>query len=292
MTLTTVAPAKINLTLEVLGKRDDGYHEIRSVIQTIELHDAMSFAGAEGLEVVYEGRSAPEGDLVPRAAAAFAAATGRSGVRIDVLKRIPQAAGLGGGSADAAATLRGLNTLWGTELDAARLGEIGASLGSDVAFFAHGGTALAEGRGEKVTPLPDAAEMWLVLLTPPIAIAGKTRAMYGALRPEDFSDGSRTSALVDRLASGGAIEESSLGNAFERAAFDVFEGLGKYRAWLLEAGSSSVHLCGAGPTMFALTSGEAEARAIRGRLTRPKMGERTWVVRTIGRDEATLVWEG
>jgi 4-diphosphocytidyl-2C-methyl-D-erythritol kinase len=116
--------------------------------------------------------------------------------------------------------------------------------------------------------------------------------MYGALRSSDFSDGSRTSAFVERLQSGGAIEDSMLGNAFERAAFEVFAGLSKHRDWLREAGAASVHLCGAGPALFALASGEAEARAMRRRLTRPKMGERSYVVRTIGRAEATLVWEG
>jgi 4-diphosphocytidyl-2-C-methyl-D-erythritol kinase len=291
MTLTTVAPAKINWTLEVLGKRDDGYHEIRSVMQTIELHDELSFEPSDAIEVTYEGQEAPEGDLVARAAEAFAERTGGHGARISVRKRVLEAAGLGGGSSDAAATLRGLNQLWGVGSMDERLAEMGSELGSDVAFFSHGGTALAEGRGERVTPLPDAPQAWLVLLVPAISLPAKTRAMYSTLRAEDFTDGSRTAALVERLATEDGIEDGSLCNAFERAAYEHFPGLGKFRDWLIEAGAGSVHLCGAGPALFALASGEPEARAIRGRLNRQRHGERVHVVRTVGPTEATLVWD-
>lgn len=291
MTLTTVAPAKINWTLEVVGKRDDGYHEIRSVMQTIELHDELSFEPSDAIEVTYEGREPPEGDLVARAASVFAKQTGGRGARIDVRKRVPEAAGLGGGSSDAAATLRGLNQLFEAGRTGGQLADMGAELGSDVAFFSHGGTGLAEGRGERVTPLPDAPQSWLVLLVPAIALPEKTRTMYSALRAEDFTDGSRTAALVERLAAGSGIEDEMLYDAFERAAYEQFLGLGKFRDWLIEAGARSVHLCGSGPALFALASGEPEARAIRGRLNRQRHGERVHVVRTVGRAEATLVWD-
>lgn len=282
MVLTTVAPAKINWTLEVLGRREDGYHEIRSVMQTIELHDEVVVAESDGVEL-----ASVRAAIDALGEAGYELRTG-----VDVAKRIPVAAGLGGGSSDAAATLRLLDQAHGLNLGVDQLADIGAGVGSDVPFFVHGGTAMVEGRGECVTPLADVPPTWLVLVAPPIAIAEKTRTMYGALSRSDFGDGSRTAALVEQLQGGGAINDEMFCNAFERAAFEVFEGLGKYREWLLKAGASTVHLCGAGPALFALASGEAEARAIRARLTRPKMGERTWVVRTIGRAEATLVWEG
>ncbi len=291
MTLTTIAPAKINWTLEVVGKRDDGYHEIRSVMQTIELHDELSFEPSDAIEVTYEGREPPEGDLVARATSVFARQTGGRGARINVRKRVPEAAGLGGGSSDAAATLRALNRIWGAGYTDEPLAEIGSELGSDVAFFSHGGTALAEGRGERVTPLADAPQSWLVLLVPAISLPEKTRAMYSALGADDFTDGSRTAALVERLAAGSGIEDEMLYDAFERAAYEQFLGLGKFRDWLIEAGARSVHLCGSGPALFALASGEPEARAIRGRLNRQRHGERVHVVRTVGRAEATLVWD-
>ncbi len=106
------------------------------------------------------------------------------------------AAGLGGGSSDAAAALRGLDELWRLGRGDARLAEMGTEIGSDVAFFVHGGTALAEGRGERVTPLPDISPVWLVLLVPHFRLPAKTRRMYDALTPADFSDGSRTEALT------------------------------------------------------------------------------------------------
>jgi 4-diphosphocytidyl-2-C-methyl-D-erythritol kinase len=279
-TLTTIAPGKINWTLEVLGKREDGYHEIRSVMQTIELHDELR-----------KGDGGGELESVRAAIEALGNAGYETRTNVYVTKRVPVAAGLGGGSSDAAATLRLLDSALGLNLGFETLADIGAGVGSDVPFFVHGGTALVEGRGERITRLPDARTTWMVLVAPPISIAEKTRTMYAALRESDFSDGMRTAGLVEHFAGGGAIQDSLICNAFERAAYEVFAGLGKYREWLLEAGAGAVHLCGAGPALFALASGEAEARAIRGRLTRPKMGERTWVVRTIGRAEATAVWE-
>jgi 4-diphosphocytidyl-2-C-methyl-D-erythritol kinase len=262
------APAKINWTLEVLGRPDHyrGYHEVRTVLQAIDLCDILEFGPGEGVRLEVEGpHEASEDDLVLRAAALLDGGGGR-GARIRLTKRIPVAAGLGGGSSDAAATLRGLNELWRLGLSGERLAEMAAGLGSDVPFFLAGGTALAEGRGERVTPLPDAPQAWLVLLAPPIAPADKTRRMYAALKPSEFSDGSRTAALVAAIREGRSVADGGLYNVFERAAYAAFAGLEAYREALLTAGAQRVHLAGAGPALFSVAEDEAAARAMLSRL--------------------------
>jgi 4-diphosphocytidyl-2-C-methyl-D-erythritol kinase len=258
------APAKINWTLEVLGRREDGYHEVRTVMQTVDLCDTLDIRTAEKIEV--EGPpDVSEDDLVLRAAGALDETRGR-GAHIQLAKRIPAAAGLGGGSSDGAAALRGLNELWCLGHDDVRLAEEGARLGSDVAFFVYGGTALAEGRGERVTPLPDAPSTWLVVVAPPFDLPEKTRRLYGALKREDLTDGSRTEAIARRIRGGGAIDDDSLYNAFERAAFETFEEINLYREALLVAGARRVHLAGSGPALFALGPDEDGARAMYERL--------------------------
>jgi 4-diphosphocytidyl-2-C-methyl-D-erythritol kinase len=288
--LTTVAPAKINWTLEVLGRRGDGYHEVRTLMQAIDLHDELSFKrNADSRNAVTGSGVAPSDDLIVKVLDA-ASTLGVEGGAVTVKKRIPPASGLGGGSSDAAATLR-LLIHGEANLNTDRVKNIAAGIGSDGPFFLSGGTALAEGRGERITPLQDAPPTWIILVVPPISVPEKTRRMYGALKEADFTDGAATTTLANRLASGGAPEDGFLMNAFERLAPGVFPGLEKYRSWMLEAGSGTVHLSGAGPALFAVTSGETEARAIRARMTRPKMGERVYAVRTIGAAESTLTWD-
>ena len=151
------AYAKLNLTLEVLGKREDGYHDLASIIQTVDLWDELEFEGGDGVEFECSDESLNGTDnLVVKAAKVLHEAVGRNlGAKIVLRKRIPIAAGLGGGSADAAATLRGLNRLCGLGLSEDELVEIGAKVGSDVPFLVSGGTGLVGGRGETMEPLPD-----------------------------------------------------------------------------------------------------------------------------------------
>ncbi len=277
-------PAKINWTLEVLGRRSDGYHEVWTLLQTVDVRDTLEVEPARTVELAVEGvGAASEDDLVLRAANLLE--DGGRGARIRLEKHIPVAAGLGGGSSDAAATLRGLNEHWRLGLDDEALEEKASRLGSDVPFFLHGGTALAEGRGERVTPLPDATPVWLVLLVPSRRRPEeKTKRMYQALEPADFGDGSRTKVLARRIEAGHAVNDDGLYNAFERVAFEVFEGLVAYRDELLAAGARRVHLVGSGPSLFALCPGEGAARELRTRL-RPA-GAKVMVARTIGRLEA------
>ena len=285
------AAAKINWTLEVLGRRGDGYHEVRSLIQTVGLCDALEFTPADRLELQVEGAHQPsQHDLVLRAAALLGGGGG-GGARIRLNKRVPVAAGLGGGSSDAAAALRGLNELWRLGYSDARLAEMGAGVGSDVAFFVYGGTALAEGRGERITSLPDLPPTWLVLLAPPFRLPEKTGRMYAALTPAGFTDGARTEALQRRLHRGLPIADADLYNVFQRAAYEVFEGLDAYRDALLAAGARRVHLAGSGPALFALSPDEGTARAVHERLRPPAGQAAVWalVVRTLTAAEARVI---
>jgi len=189
------AHAKINLTLEVLGVRPDGYHSLRSVVTTIPLHDDVELEDASPGEVAVEMTGdgvvvpcvPPETNLAVRAARALQKASGAvRGVRIRIVKRIPAGAGLGGGSADAAAVLNGLNELWGLSLPADRLCAIGAEVGSDVPALVLGGTVLMEGRGETVTPLPRSPRPFddrFVLRVPPVCAS--TARVYAEFRVED-----------------------------------------------------------------------------------------------------------
>jgi 4-diphosphocytidyl-2-C-methyl-D-erythritol kinase len=259
--LTVKAPAKINLTLEVLGKRPDGFHNIRSVIQAIDLCDILGFSLSDDIEVASANPEfIAERSLIPSAAALLQQAKGcAEGATIKVEKNIPFASGLGGDSSDAAAVLRGLNQLWPTELKPTQLSELATRLGSDVAFFLHGSTALVEGRGEKVAPLPSLPQSWVVLLIPPLSIVeGKTKKLYAKLKASHYSDGRITDSMVLGLTKG-AVSPSMLFNTFENVAYKFFPKLKVYREHFLKLGAENVHLAGSGPTLFSLLEDKAKA---------------------------------
>ncbi len=281
--LTELAPAKINLTLEVLGKRLDGYHEIRSVLQTISLCDSLSFQ--LGRELVFEFRMpdwAAEKSLVSRAARLLQKTTGcAKGATIKVDKRIPLVSGLGGDSSDAAATLRGLNKLWQLDLPQKTLFELAAQLGSDVPFFLHGGTALVEGRGEIVTPLPPLPHMWVVLVVPKVPrLPEKTKQLYASLKPSHFTDGQITQRLVAALKESGEFTSSLLFNTFENVAFTMYSELDTYQSHIRRIGAENVHLAGSGPTLFSLVKDKAEAEDLYTRCR--NQGMETYLVETMG----------
>jgi 4-diphosphocytidyl-2-C-methyl-D-erythritol kinase len=263
------AYAKINLTLEVLSKRPDGYHELSSVFQTISLSDTLTFEHSKALDFKCDVSELLTSDnLVPKAARLLQGTTGTSkGAIINLTKKIPIAAGLGSGSTDAAATLVGLNRLWGLNLPFPRLLELAAKLGSDVPFFLYGGTALAQGRGEILTPLPPAPDFWLVLIKPTIEpVPKKTAQLYSRLNPSHFTPGQHTQKLVTHLNHSGKIEGSFLFNVFEQVAFDFFPGLSGYRFLFIKAGARSVHLAGSGPSLFTIVPDKALGEAICNRL--------------------------
>ena len=255
--LRLIAPAKVNLTLEVLGRREDGYHEVASVMQAVDLADQVRLTPASNVEVVVTG---PEASGVPadttlnlafRAARMLQEQMGSSaGVRIELEKHIPAGAGLGGGSSDAAAVLRGLNQLWASRFDQAALTTLAACLGSDVAFFLSGGTAQATGRGEVVEAVPDLPATDLTLFLLNAGVPDKTRRMYGSLTSQDFTDGSHTKALVDALPRDPGLEPECLYNAFDRHVATVSPEAAEAMQHCRDAGLP-VTLCGAGPSFFS-----------------------------------------
>ena len=226
--LTSLAPAKINLVLEVLSKRDDGYHEIRSLIQTISLHDILSFKLARGisLECTEPSLQTPD-NLVVQAAELLRKVCGcEKGVKIGLEKRIPWGTGLGGGSSDAAATLLALEKLWELELQISDLVGLAARLGVDVPFFIHKGTALVEGKGEKVTPLPAPLPGWFILLMPPLPpIPHKTQQLYSRLDKQHFTGGQFVGKSIEAWLQNRRISPSLLFNVFDSIAFEAFPGL-------------------------------------------------------------------
>ncbi len=255
------APAKVNLTLEVLGKREDGYHDLRSVFATFDLADRVRIASAGRLDVqVRPDPGAPAGrELTALAVEAFAAALGRPPhAHVRVAKRIPVAAGLGGGSSDAGAALRGLARLWRSTVE---LGPAAASVGSDVPFFATGAAfALVEGRGERVRMLPaPAGALWIVLVRVGARLA--TADVFAALRPDEWSDGSRSAALArafDTLTVDPDTVRAQLRNDLADAAARVCREIGETR---LVAGAKGVtlSLSGSGPSLFAVADDRRDA---------------------------------
>ncbi|MDD5038013.1 MAG: 4-(cytidine 5'-diphospho)-2-C-methyl-D-erythritol kinase [Dehalococcoidales bacterium] len=267
--MTILAPAKVNLTLEVLAKRQDGFHEIRSVIQTVNLCDSLSFKSGEKIEYKSDlPEWIAEKSLVSKAIILIRETTGCSrGATITVNKRIPLVAGLGGDSSDAAATLHGLNQLWGLHIARKELHGLASRLGSDVACFLYGGTTLIEGRGETVTSLPPLSPMWVVLVLPPVVrLEGKTKKLYDSLIPNHYTDGLITERLVKEIKAGKENICSLLFNTFENLAFIQFPGLAECREHIIRLGAENIHLAGSGPTLFSLFKEKVQAEELHIRL--------------------------
>ena len=272
--LVIEAPAKINLTLEVLGKRNDGYHEIRSVIQTLSFCDLLQIT--PGKEVEFKGNIpdwSSERSLVIKAVESLKKATGAvKGAKIKIKKRIPLISGLGGDSSDAAAILRGLNQFWELNMPPNKLRDMAQNLGSDVSFFLTGGTALMEGRGETITSLPPIPHHWIILIIPDVSrIPGKTKRLYSMLQPAHFTDGKITDKLAADLKSKGEFNTSLLFNTFENVVFARGEELTNYRDHLLKLGAPNVHLAGSGPTLFTILDKKPQAEDLWKRLKDQKM---------------------
>jgi len=246
--ITVRAHAKINLFLEVFGRRPDGYHDVATALQAISLADRLVCTYRRSPHLTLSV-SPPNPDLerddnlVLKAARALRAYTGViAGAAVDLEKRIPTAAGMGGGSADAAAALIALNLLWHLRLRRPELLSIAASLGSDVPYFVQGhGTALCEGRGERVTALPPSMARDLVLITLPIPVT--TAVIFQSLEPAD-------------------IRLRRPGNALQAPAERLFPKIGEARRLLEGITQRSVSMSGSGPTLYCLGSSPGDAEAI------------------------------
>ncbi len=263
MSVRILAPAKINLVLEVLGRRADGFHELASVVHTVGLCDELELEPADDVQVRLVGAEvAPEQDLIRRAALALRQALGLSlGARIACVKRIPVASGLGGGSSDAAATLRGLARLWNVEAEAA-ISRLAPQLGSDVPLFLCPGAALVQGHGDRITPLPAVQRGWAVLVPLAAGLARKTERLFAQLDPAQYSTGARAQALATALRQGSFPPDEALGNVFEPLARALYPGLAALQDGLRVRTGVRFHLSGAGPSLFALCTSEAEAAAL------------------------------
>lgn len=264
--------AKINWILKILGRRPDHFHEVRTVLQTIGLCDRITLqpGKASGVELTTSGRSvaAGEANLVYRAASLL---MGRvpvsSGVRIHLEKTIPVGAGLGGGSSNAAVTLLALNTMWGGHLSRRELWELASLLGSDVPFFLTGGTCLAEGRGELLTPIEEVPEQELLLLYPRLQISTKHAyglRDWGTFDPEaelTIGDPDTTISRFRDAVGKGLSFQDEITNDFDGPTLRNFPVLGEAARVLEVYGCERVMLCGSGSTLLGMAKGDLSRTA-------------------------------
>jgi 4-diphosphocytidyl-2-C-methyl-D-erythritol kinase len=291
-TLRLPAFAKINECLYVLGRRADGYHELRTIFQTIGLHDVleMTLARGGGIRFDCDDPALPAGrrNLVWRAVAAARRALGvRAGVRVRLEKRIPVGRGLGGGSSDAAVALVGMERLARRKLEPAQRLRIAAELGSDVPFFLCGGRALGFGRGEELYPLADGSERFVVVVSP-AGIAVSTREAYGWLRARALTTRGAASKLRRFCALCWSGQGGSLENDFEAAVFRRHPRLARIRRALLEHGAAGAALAGSGSAVFGEFQSPVQAR----RAANLFPGDQVFITETVTREEYLRAIEG
>ena len=280
--VTVEANAKINLTLDILGKRPDGYHEVAMVMQTVGLHDTLTLEKREqgiSLNINVPWLKADEKNLAWRAAALVQEEFGLTGgVHIELTKRIPVAAGLAGGSADAAAVLKGMSELYGLNLSDNKFCELGAKLGSDIPFCLLGGTMLATGRGEVLKRLPDMPETWVVLVKPRISVstawAYQNYDEQGAERHPD------NEAIQKEIARGNRKGVAKLlCNVLESVTINKYDVIERYKQMMLAKGAMASMMSGSGPTVFALAKNREQAEEIAGFMRQEKNAD-VFVTRT------------
>ena len=300
-TLSGPAPAKINLGLRVLNRGSDGYHELRTIFQTISLADHLTVTydpGGDG-EVAFncdDASLSTRNNLAVRAAESLLRAGGWPGnVAIELKKLIPAGAGLGGGSSDAAAILLALRRLLKPRPHPEMLAEVAAELGSDVPFFLQGGTAVGLGRGEEVYPLPDPPRRWLVLVAPEVFVSTpeayralwKSRARLTAAQRQHIINGFRASIAASEES--GSLDPAKLPvNDFESVVFQQFPLLRKWKKRLIEAGASVAMMSGSGSAVFGVFSSRRRAReackVLRG------FSGKVYLAETLGRSSYQASW--
>lgn len=263
--LLVKAPAKINLSLDVLHKRPDGYHEVKMVMTTIDLADRIELTPlpSDTIRIVSHNRFVPDDhrNLAYQAAKLLKERFNvRDGVAISIIKTIPVAAGLAGGSSDAAATLRGLNKLWNLGLTLDELAELGAEIGSDVSFCVYGGTAIATGRGEKIEHIPAPPPCWVILAKPTIGVS--TAEVY-----RNLNLASIVHPDVDAMVK--AIKEqdynkicSLVGNVLEEVTMKMHPEVAQIKEQMKRFGADAVLMSGSGPTVFGLVRHDSRLQRI------------------------------
>jgi 4-diphosphocytidyl-2-C-methyl-D-erythritol kinase len=258
------APAKLNLGLEVVDRREDGYHEVVTILQTVSLFDDIDLLPALDLDYQELPGIPRDGDLTWQALERARCDLDVSlAARVRLQKRIPIAAGLGGGSSDAGTLLGVLGRLAGVPGD--EIEQAAARLGADVPFFVRGGTALATGTGIAIRPLPNLRERWFVIVVPDLVIPAKTATLYRDLAATDFSDGEATMTQAQRLRNGEPVDGTLLRNSFTRALM-TREPVQRAIEALRCAGADHVLPSGAGPSIFTVATTPEEAQAIASRI--------------------------
>lgn len=265
-TLTRKAYAKINLGLDVVRRLENGYHEVRMIMQTVGICDVLTFTAAEsGIRIAADSGELPvnEDNLIHKAARLLMETCGvKAGIDIRLEKHIPVAAGMAGGSSDAAATLQGLNDLFSLGLSQEQLRQLGVRIGADVPYCIMGGTALAEGIGEILTPLPPAPRCSLLIARPNIRVA--TRYVYEHLDAgENWThpdiDGMQ-SAIRDGDLAG---ITSRLGNVLETVTVEKYPVIAQLKQEMLSCGAMGSLMSGSGPTVFGIYNSREQAEAAR-----------------------------
>lgn len=280
------APAKINLSLDVLRKREDGYHEVRMIMTTIDLADRIELAELDQnkIEIISHNRYVPDDqrNLAYQAAKILKERFNvQKGVSITIEKLIPVAAGLAGGSSDAAATLRGLNALWKLGLSGEQLAEIGAEIGSDVSFCVYGGTAIATGRGEIIEHIPTPPPCWVVLAKPQIGVS--TADVYRNLKVSQMvhPDVDKMIASISNRDYEGICD--TLGNVLEQVTFQMHPEVARIKEQMKRFGADAVLMSGSGPTVFGLVYHDSRMRRVYNGLK--GFCEQVYAVRMLGERE-------
>lgn len=264
--IVTKAPAKINLTLDIIGKLDNGYHDLRMIMQTIDLCDELTFQTTTepGIRLKMN-KSLPDGcpmeqNLVYRAADLIQQKYQiSSGLEIYLDKQIPAAAGLAGGSTDCAATLTALNNLYELQLSQQELCEIGVSLGADVPFCIRQGTMLSEGIGEILTPLPPLPPLWVLLIKPDISVS--TGYVYGHFDMAQVTDHPKTERIIDAIHHKDATTVAHhLSNVLETVTIPTYPIIQEIKEFLLQEDAIGALMSGSGPSTYGLYQDEIRAR--------------------------------
>ena len=268
-TLTLKSYGKINLALEVTNKRSDGYHNLFSVMQTIELHDKITFIESSEILVESDNESINKlGNIITKTINLLKDySKTKKGISVYLEKKIPVSSGLGGGSSNAAVVLNVLNKLWDLKITPSTLQELSASIGSDVPFFMKGGTALIQDRGNNVLQLHKIRKLWILLVPEKNLMSNKTQNVYNNLKASNFSDGSNTLKLKNTIEANQKISNSSMLNSLKEAAMDLFPNLEKTEATMIQSGAKAVHLSGSGPTLFATFQTKKSAEKVQHFLT-------------------------
>lgn len=259
------APAKINLTLDVLHKRPDGFHEVEMIMTTVDLADRIGLESREDgvIKIISADRYVPDDqrNLAYQAAKLLKDTYNvQAGVSIVLEKRIPVAAGLAGGSSDAAATLKGLNRLWNLQLTADQLAEHGAKIGSDVSFCVYGGTALATGRGEKIQELPSPPNCWIILAKPSIGVS--TADVYGGLKVNEIHHPNTKEMIRAIKEKNYELMCETMGNALESVTLNLYPEVSMIKEQMMKFGADAVLMSGSGPTVFGLVQHESRVNRI------------------------------